>query len=70
VSPDTDYQSESLINAIQDSGIEANVISRFENGNYQSIVEDQDVIFGNNFNVIDKRGYFVRVESDGGVFTP
>jgi hypothetical protein len=71
VAPNTDYDSEGVLNALSDQGFDASTISQFENGLYQSVISDEDVIFGNNFNVIDKRGYFIRVESGGdNQFTP
>jgi hypothetical protein len=71
VAPNTDYDSEGVLNALSDQGFDASTISQFENGLYESVISDEDVIFGNNFNVIDKRGYFIRVESGGdNQFTP
>jgi hypothetical protein len=71
ISPNTDYNTESLLANISDQGISADTISQFENGTYTSVISDDGLIFGNNFNIIDTRGYFIRVEAGGGQeFTP
>jgi hypothetical protein len=71
IAPDSDYDSEGVLNALSEQGFSADTISQFENGLYQSVIQDEGNTFGNNFNVIDKRGYFIRVESGGdNQFTP
>lgn len=71
ISPDQSYSSEKLLSEMSTQGIEADTVSQFENGRYQSVVQDEGTLFGNNFNIVDKRGYFIRVESGGGKkFTP
>jgi hypothetical protein len=69
-SPSANYNSESLLNTINDDGINANILSRFDSGIYQSVVREDELIFGNNYNVIETEGYFLRVESNPGQFTP
>ncbi len=64
--PDLDYTAESFINKCESEGIMTDTVSRFDSGLYESVVKDEGVIFGNNFNLVQKRGYFVRVESGGG----
>lgn len=64
--PNMSYNSESLLNKINDSGFVANGLSQFDNGLYQSVVYEDDILFGNNFNIVEKRGYFLRVDSGGG----
>jgi len=53
--------------------ITADTLSRYDSGMYTSVVYDVNVLYGNNFNLIERQGYFVRVEKGGGSdvkFTP
>ncbi len=71
MNPNESYNSRTILEKMQDAGIRANIISQFENSQYTSVVNENDTFFGNDFNISDKRGYFVRVEEGGGVtFTP
>jgi hypothetical protein len=71
IAPETDYNSEQVLEGIGEQGITADTISQFENGIYQSVIYEESTLFGNNFNVIEKRGYFIRVQDGGGSqFTP
>jgi hypothetical protein len=71
VSPQRQFNSEVFIQSLNEDNISADTVSQFENGIYTSVVLDDEVLFGNNFRMIDKRGYFVRVDSGGGTqFTP
>jgi hypothetical protein len=73
VSPETDYNSETLLDAITDQGFGADTVSQFENGLYQSVIKEDDTLFGNNFNVIPTRGYFIKVNEvpqGDNTFTP
>lgn len=66
ISPDTDYTSESFLKKLNEQGVQADTISQLQNGTYQSVISEEGTTFGNNFNVIDSRGYFVKVVSGGG----
>jgi len=66
IASETDYTSESFFKKLTDQSVQANTISEFENGVYESVIVDAGTVYGNNFNMIGKRGYFVRVESGGG----
>lgn len=71
VSPKNNYNSEQLLTKIGTQNITVSTVSQFENGKYQSVVKDDGTFFGNNFNIVDKRGYFIKVEEGGGgEFTP
>ncbi|MFW5702558.1 MAG: hypothetical protein ACOCXP_01175 [Candidatus Dojkabacteria bacterium] len=70
VSSGQSYDSQSLLDAVQEAGIDADTLTQFENGSYSSVIRDEGTLFGNNFNVIDTRGYFIRVEQGGNRFTP
>jgi hypothetical protein len=58
--------SEAVLRKMSEQGINGEIISQFENGNYQSVISKDDTIFGNNFNVVQKRGYFIKVADGGG----
>jgi hypothetical protein len=60
---ENEYDSESLVRTMISEGFSVDTISRYENGLYNSVVLDEELVFGNNFNIIDKQGYFVRVVS-------
>jgi len=63
--------SEAVLRRMGGQSIQADTVSQFENGTYQSVVLENDTLFGNNFNVVDTRGYFIKVNSGGGKnFTP
>ncbi len=64
--PELNYTAESFINKCEEESIMADTVSRFDSGLYESLVKDDEIFFGNDFNLINKRGYFVRVESGGG----
>jgi hypothetical protein len=66
ISSDKNYNSEELLKAIGSQGVSADTISQFENGIYQSVIYEDSTLFGNNFNVIDKKGYFIRIQDGGG----
>lgn len=71
IAPNASYNSEQLLKKMSTDGVQADTISQFENGNYQSVISDEGTLFGNNFNVIATRGYFLKVQSGGGQqFTP
>lgn len=70
-SPNTEYTSETLINALEEQKYQVSTVSQFENGLYRSVVKDQDTLFGNNFNIVTTRGYFIKIENnDAQEFTP
>ncbi len=66
MAPGKSYNSEQSLASMKAQGFSADTISQFEGGTYQSVISKDDTIFGNNFNITDKRGYFVRVETGGG----
>ncbi len=77
VSPGTDYNSESFLEKVRSEGFEISTVTEFENGIYNSVIkaptyeQGEEILFGNNFNIIEKRGYFIKIEKGGGGdFTP
>jgi hypothetical protein len=57
--------SEDLLDVLVEDGVDAMSVSQFENGIYDSVIKEDGLLFGNNFNLVDNRGYFVRVKSGG-----
>ena len=70
VSPDKSYTSESLLDSMQKEGIKSDVVSRFNGGIYQNVIKEDGVLYGNNFDIIDTEGYFLRVKEGGKTWTP
>jgi hypothetical protein len=66
VSPGKNYDSEQVLDAMSSQGITADTFSQFDGGKYQSIVKESGTTFGNNFNVVSTKGYFVKVNGGGG----
>jgi hypothetical protein len=65
------YKSSSLLKEFSDQGITADTASQFESGLYSSVIlqkdaNKQETLFGNDFNIINKKGYFIRIEDGGG----
>ncbi len=69
VSPGKKYNSEKFLTKMSEEGIDAQIISQFENGTYKSVIwEENDesankLLYGNNFEIVEKRGYFIKVNS-------
>lgn len=67
------YTAESLINDMNKAGIKADVVSKYDGGLYTSIVYEEDLLYGNDYNIFERAGYFIRVQEGGGAdvkFTP
>lgn len=58
-----DVNSEELLKKTEGQGINADTISQFESASYQSVIRKDGLLFGNNFKIVDKRGYFIKVDS-------
>ncbi len=68
------YTAEELLTELKNQQITADSVSQFENGIYQTVIKpaSENLLYGNDFNIVSKRGYFIRVkasESDN-MFTP
>lgn len=73
ISPDTEYDSEQVLDKMGEEDITADTISSYESGLYSSVVKEDGTLYGSNFNIVDKKGYFIRVLEGGGEgksFTP
>ena len=56
----------SVLEAIEDSNIPADILTKRENSRYVSVIRDNSTVYGDNFDVYQWRGYWVRVGNDGG----
>jgi len=62
--PSKPYTAQSLINTTTAQGGNIDTVSRFENGSYSSYIYGEDgTFFGNDFNINERRGYFLKVNS-------
>lgn len=64
------YQGFDVLKQMKEQSIGADALSKWENGSYTSIVDSEGNKFGNDFNVYQNRGYFVRVRENSGLYTP
>lgn len=67
------YTAENLLKDIKSKGITADTVSKYDSSLYTNVVYEGDILFGNDFNLLEKQGYFIRVISGGGNdvrFTP
>jgi len=64
------YDSQQVIDAMNNRNFVATNISAFANGLYNSVIYDNKQYYGNNFNITNTQGYFVLIQSGGGgIFT-
>lgn len=59
-----------VLEQMKASSLNATTLSKWEDGKYSSIVDEEGNQYGYDFNVYPTRGYFVRVESGEGKFSP
>lgn len=62
-----DLNAESFMQKIESNGVEIKVVSDYRNGIYYSKIKEDGITYGNNYNIISKKSYFVRVDNGGGV---
>ncbi len=71
ISPGKSYTANSLLDAINNAGFKASTVSNYEAGRYTSVIKESGTLYGNDYKVLDTKGYFIRVEEGGGSsFTP
>ncbi len=58
-----EYTAASLLDELIAKDIKATTVSDFRNSQYSSLVIDQGTKYGNDYRIIYKKGYFIRVES-------
>jgi murein DD-endopeptidase MepM/ murein hydrolase activator NlpD len=68
------YTAEELLSELDNQAVAADSVSQFENGIYQTVIKplDENLLYGNDFNIVEKRGYFIRVNSQDSdnIFVP
>lgn len=65
------YSAKAMLEKLNSTNVESDTISLFENGIYKSIILEESVLFGNDYKLVNNKGYFIRVKSGGGnKFTP
>ena len=70
---EADYAAEELLKDMQAEGITADTVSKYDSGLYTSVVYDDNLLYGNDYNIYERQGYFVRVATGGAddkYFTP
>jgi len=69
VTPKTSYTSNSLLAKLRTENISANIIADFNNTIYQSVIINSTTSYGNDFNIVPTKGYFIRVEKTTSTLT-
>lgn len=55
-----------LIDAINlNTPVASDVVTRYVSGKYENVVKDKDTVYGNDFDIEENKGYFVRVTKGG-----
>lgn len=62
-SKDQDYTADSFIDECIAQDFQADIVSRYTGGLYDSVIKENDLLYGNDFHLFNKAGYFVRVTS-------
>lgn len=55
-----------ILNKCKQAQIECDSIARHDGSNYEIFIKEDNDVFGNDYNVFIKSGYFIRVKSGGG----
>lgn len=64
------YSGFDVLKNMKAQSIGADIISKWEDGMYTSIVSETNGEYGSDFNIYQNRGYFIRVTEKSGSFTP
>lgn len=70
ISPNKAYTAESVLDSMQSQDIPADILSRYNSGIYQNVIKEDGVLYGNDFNILETEGYFLRVQEGGKTWTP
>jgi len=60
------YTAESFLDFCTSLGTVCDTVSTYDAGRYVNVVKAEGILYGNDYNLTNKRGYFVRVASGGG----
>jgi hypothetical protein len=66
----TNYTATTFINRCKAQGAACTTLSTFVNGGYQSVIESENKFFGNDFDLLNTKGYFVLNNSDRKTISP
>lgn len=66
VQSSTQYKASTFLDKCSSSGANCDSLARYDSGLYDIVVKDSGVLFGNDFNLNTKSGYFLRVKDGGG----
>jgi hypothetical protein len=66
----TKYTAASLLEKCSASQIQCDTVSRFDSARYENLVKTSGTVFGNDFNLVGKSGYFVRLTEGSGQLKP
>ncbi len=67
------YTGSNLLKDLASDGIVADTVSKYQSGMYQNLVMEDNVVYGNDYSIIERQGYFLKVTQGGGEnikFTP
>jgi hypothetical protein len=65
------YKGFEVLKQMNGAGVEADILSKWENGLYQNVVLQRGKEYGSDYGIYPYQGYFVRVKNRGsGVYTP
>jgi hypothetical protein len=71
ISPGKEYTAEGVLNGLVAADIKADTVSDYSNGMYQNAIKQDGVLYGYDYPIYSKKGYFVRVEDgSSGKWTP
>jgi hypothetical protein len=60
---ENDYTSNTLLATLNDKGFQADTVSDFDSGIYKSVIWADQIYYGQEFNIIQKKSYFIKVKS-------
>ena len=65
------YQAFDVLKQMEDQGVVADTLSKWENSKYNSVIYSDNMEYGYDYKVFPTAGYFVRVLSEsGGTYSP
>ncbi len=73
---DDGWKAGELIDTVQSEDIKLDIVTQYKGGKYESYIKDkpsggnEEIFFGTDYILEEKKGYFVRVRKGGNTFTP
>jgi hypothetical protein len=65
-----EYTAKSFLDFCQAEGLNCSELSKYLDGSYKSVVEQNGTTFGNDFDLLDNEGYFVKNGSGNKIINP